>query len=102
MIRTALLAMFVAGAVLPASGNAAEPANADEAALLQIEALNDRWPDRWQGRHHYLFDDEYTPAEYTAGIQTVGASSARACGLKPVRVLRTDGKTAIVKLNSCD
>ena len=94
--------MVLAGALLPVSGNAAEPANADEGALMQIEALNDRWPDRWLGRHHYLFDDEYTAAEYAAEMRTVGASGARACGVRPVRVLRTDGRTAIVKLNPCD
>jgi hypothetical protein len=73
---------------------AAGPKNADEAAMMHREALGDRWPERWQGRQHYLYDDEFQP-------QTTGAGNARACANEPVRIRRPDGTTTVKRTDRC-
>ena len=78
---------------------AAAPADADDARSLNIEALGDREPDRWQGRHHYLYDDEYRPDAETMGS---ALPDARACAQQPVRLKRSDGSTMIKRLKRCD
>ena len=75
---------------------AAEPKTADEAARMQMEALGDRWPDRWQGRQHYLYDEKNLPQ--TAASH---ARDARACANEPVRVRRPDGSTRVQRVNRC-
>jgi hypothetical protein len=75
---------------------AAEPKSAEEAAVMQLEAVGDRWPDRWQGRQHYLYDEKNLP-ETTASR----ARDARACANEPVRVRRADGSTAVRRINRC-
>jgi hypothetical protein len=45
----------------------AAPAGDDDPASMNIEALGDRAPDRWQGRQHYLYDDENQPNRATVG-----------------------------------
>jgi len=75
---------------------AAEPKTADEAARMQMEAVGDRWPDRWQGRQHYLYDEQ-NPPQTTASR----ASDARACANEPVRVRRPDGSTVVQRVNRC-
>lgn len=77
----------------------AAPSNADGAALPNIEALADREPDRWQGRHHYLYDDEYQPGPATVGS---APSDARACANEPVRMRRSDGSTVVRRIRRCD
>ena len=74
---------------------AAAPATAaEEAAQMQAEAIQDRW----QGRHNYLYDDEYQP-----GIETVGErpEDARACFDEPVRLKRSDGSTVVRHFRRC-
>jgi hypothetical protein len=73
------------------------PKTADEAALMWMQALGDRWPERWQGRRHYLFDED-NPPETTA---TGRAGDARACAGEPVRVRRADGSTEVQKTDRC-
>jgi hypothetical protein len=97
-------AIFALGAVCvlltsPASATAAAPANADDAALMQIEAIQDRSADIWQGRHHYLYDDHYRP-----GLETMGAvpADARACATQPIRMRRSDGSTVVRRLRRCN
>jgi len=79
--------------------SAAAPASADDPTLQNIEALGNREPDRWQGRHHYLYDDEYQP-----GSATVGSAppDARACSNEPVRLRRSDGTTVVRRFRRCD
>ena len=75
---------------------AASPAT-DEATSLQVETLSDH--DRWQGRHHYLYDEEHPPAAETTGS---AASDARACSNEPVRLKRSDGSTVVRRFKRCD
>ena len=73
------------------------PANAEEAATMHMQAVGDRWPDRWQGRQHYLFDKDDPP-------ETTGSSRAaepQACATEPVRVRRADGSTEVKRINRC-
>jgi hypothetical protein len=81
------------------STSAAAPASADDPALQNIEALGNREPDRWQGRHHYLYDDENQPGSATVGS---APSEARACANEPVRLLRSDGSTVVRRFRRCD
>jgi hypothetical protein len=78
---------------------AAAPTGADEAGLLNIEALSDREPDRWQGRHHYLYDDENQPNSATLGS---ALRDGRTCANEPVRLRRLDGSTVVRRLRRCD
>jgi hypothetical protein len=88
----ALIALPARGAELTG-----EPKTADEAALMWMQAVGDRWPDRWQGRQHYLFDED-NPPETTA---TGRANDTQACANEAVRVPRADGSTAIERMNRC-
>jgi hypothetical protein len=73
---------------------AAAPMSADEAAVMQAEAMQDRW----QGRRSTLYDDEYRP-----GMETVGTGPAdpQACTDDAVRLRRSDGSTVVRHLRRC-
>src|SRR3954467_11889145 len=77
----------------------AAPATADGPALPNIEALGNREPDRWQGRHHYLYDEENQPGIVPGGS---APSDARACANEPVRLRRSDGSTVVRRFRRCD
>ena len=98
----AVFAGFCAVCVLIASPTYAGepgvvPRNAEEASLMHMQAVGDRWPERWQGRQHYLFD-ENSPPETTASGR---ATDALACADEPVRVRRADGTTGVSRINRC-
>jgi len=102
-MRTTALGVCTACLLLTTlTTSAAAPASADDPALPNIEALGNREPDRWQGRHHYLYDDEYQPAT----TETVGSSpvpsEAHACSDQPVRLRRSDGSTVVRRFRRCD
>jgi hypothetical protein len=99
-MRVTALGVCVACLLLTAlTSSAAAPASADDPALQNIEALGNREPDRWQGRHHYLYDDEYQPGSATVGS---APSGARACSNEPVRLRRSDGSTVVRRFRRCD
>jgi hypothetical protein len=99
-MRATILGIGTACVLLASpSSPVAAPANADDSALLDIEALGDRAPDRWQGRQHYLYDDENQPNSATVGS---APSEARACASEPVRVRRSDGSTLVRRIRRCD
>jgi hypothetical protein len=98
-MRVTALGVCVACLLLTAPTSAA-PASADDPALQNIEALGSREPDRWQGRHHYLYDDEYQPGSATVG--SAPSSDARACSDEPVRLRRSDGSTVVRRFRRCD
>lgn len=99
-MRTTVLGVFTACVVLISPfQTAAAPSNADDAGLLNIEALGDREPDRWRGRHHYLYDDENQPNSATVGS---APSDGRTCGSEPVRLRRSDGSTVVRRIRRCD
>ena len=99
-MRTAILGACTACVLLASSfPAAAAPTDADDAALPNIEALGDREPDRWQGRHHYLYDDENQPNSATVGS---APSEARTCANEPVRLRRSDGSTVLRRIRRCD
>jgi hypothetical protein len=97
-MRAILLCCCAAGVLLTTPSivplRAATPTTDDEAALQQAEAMQDRW----QGRHSYLYDDDYQP-----GAETVGerAADPRACVNEPVRLRRSDGSTVVRRFRRC-
>jgi hypothetical protein len=78
---------------------AAAAADANDAAGPDVEALGDRAPDRWNGRRHYLYDDENLPNAATVGS---APSDVRACANEPVRLRRSDGSTVVRRIKRCD
>ena len=99
-MRTTALGVCVTCLLLSAlSHTVAAPASTDDPSLPNIEALGNREPDRWQGRHHYLYDDEHLP-----GRATVGSAPAdpRGCANEPVRLRRSDGSTVMRRFRRCD
>ena len=99
-MRTIMLGVCVAGVFLTMPlPTVAAPTASDEAGLPNIEALGDREPDRWKGRHHYLYDEEFQP-----GSGTVGSAPAdpRTCAGEPVRMQRSDGTSVVRRIRRCD
>jgi hypothetical protein len=82
--------------LIASSVRAGEP-KAAEAASMSQQAVGERWPDRWQGRRHYLFD-ETNPPETTASSRARGS---QVCTDEPVRMRRADGSTAVERINRC-
>jgi hypothetical protein len=74
----------------------AAPTDADN--TRSIEALGDREPDRWQGRHHYLYDDENQPNSATVGS---APHEGRTCASEPV-LRRSDGSMVVRRIRRCD
>ena len=64
------------------------PKTADEAIQLQMEAVGERWPERWQGRQHYLFDEQ-APAVGATDVTRIRARPAG--GASPVTCPITNG-----------
>ena len=99
-MRVSAIAALTLGLLMTGPGLAAPiPKSADEAMQLQMEAVGDRWPERWQGRQHYLFDEEALPTISTDGRN---AADARACANEPMRVRKPNGKTTVVRANRCE
>jgi hypothetical protein len=99
-MRTTIFGLCVACAFLTMSSPiVAAPTSADEAGLPNLEALTGREPDRWQGRHHYLYDEENQPNSETTGS---APSDPRSCAGEPVRMRRTDGTTVVRRIRRCD
>ncbi len=79
------------------------PGSADDAASMNIEALSDREPERWQGRHHYLYDNENQPSKQPSPATTGSAPrDGRNCASEPVRMRRSDGSTVVRWIRRCD
>ena len=98
-MRACFLSICAACVLLTTPAQAAAPTNSDDTTLPNIEALTDREPDRWQGRHHYLYDNEHPSNSATVGS---APSDARACGNEPVRMRRSDGSTVVRRIRRCD
>ena len=99
-MRATILGVCTACVLLTSpSYAAAAPTDADDPRLLNIEALGEREPDRWQGRHHYLYDDENQPNSATVGS---APSGGRTCASEPVRLRRSDGSTVVRRIRRCD
>jgi hypothetical protein len=99
-MRASILGVCTACVLLTSPFHAAAaPADADDARSLNIEALGDREPDRWQGRHHYLYDDENQPNSATVGS---APPDGRTCASEPVRMRRSDGSTVVRRIRRCD
>ena len=92
-MRAFLVSVLALSLTAPAL-SAQRPDNAAEA--LRIEAVQNAGHDNWNGRHHYLYDDEYRP-------ETTGAApGVKQCTDEVVRMQRSDGKTTIKRINKCD
>jgi hypothetical protein len=99
-MRTTTLGICTACVLLTSPFHAAAaPINGDEPGQPNTEALAEREPDRWQGRHHYLYDDENQPNSATVGS---APSEGRMCGSEPVRLRRSDGSTVVRRIKRCD
>jgi hypothetical protein len=80
---------------------AAPPAFASPAlqdAAEQAQPRGERWDERWQGRHHWLYDDA------APGVATDGAAANAQghCRTVPVRTKRSDGTTVQRRIRRCD
>ena len=58
--------------------------------------------DRWQGRHHWLYDDVAQDTAPEAATDGHAANARADCRTVPVRVKRSDGSTALRRINRCD
>jgi hypothetical protein len=92
--------LLVLACLIAAQPAAASPylAQQDQRAQEAQEPVGEDWPNRWQGRRHWLYDDIARDAE-TDG----NAANARAnCRNVPVRMKRSDGTTFIRRINRCE
>jgi hypothetical protein len=74
------------------------PANSDRTPVVRLDAVQVHSPERWQGRQHYLYDEDHQP-----GGETVGSagSNAKSCEDERVQMRGSDGTTIIRRLNRC-
>ena len=98
-MQTTILGICTACALLTGPFAAAAPINADDPGQLNRATAGERAANRWQGRHHYLYDDENQPNTATVGSAT---SEGRTCGSEPVRVRRPDGSTVVRRIKRCE
>jgi hypothetical protein len=100
-MRSAFLAAFLTlwTGILTTSASAGPALDAETADMMRREALADRYPDRWQGRQHYLFDETNKRAPATYGSAT---GDGLECRDVPARVKRPDGSTTVSRFNKCD
>jgi hypothetical protein len=89
MRAISLAAVLACSLLSPSHAAALPPTNADEASMMQAEALGDRSPDRWQGRQHYLYDNDHRPNWETVCVE------------QPVGMRRSDGTTVVRRINRC-
>jgi hypothetical protein len=94
----ALMVFCIGCIMLVSPSHSATVKSADEAAMMRLEAISDRSPEEWQGRQHYLYDEDYQPGEETVGS---AGSNPLACSDERVQLRRSDGRTVIRRLNRC-
>ena len=90
------LAFIVVGLLLAATPSFAAPQERN--AAREDQPRGERWDERWQGRHHWLYDD----VEPGAATDGYAANAQADCRNVPVRVKRPDGSTAVRRLKRCD
>ena len=95
-MRAPILA-FCTACVLTAPAFASSVVEPRPVEKLPVD-VGDRYPERWQGRQHYLFDETYT------GPQTDGRGSpdARECSDVTIQLKRTDGVSVTRRSSRCD
>jgi hypothetical protein len=93
------LAALSAAVIARMPSTEAAPVSAGDPAILNIDTLGDREPDRWQGRHNYLYDENHQPDETTVGA---APSEARGCANEVVRLKQPDGSTSVQHFKRCD
>lgn len=74
-------------------------AGASSAGVETREPAEDALADRWQGRHHYLYDEENRPSPATTGASS---SETSGCATTTVRMRRSDGTTVLRRIRRCD
>jgi hypothetical protein len=67
--------------------------------MVDVDVPGERESDRWQGRRHYLYDDENQPNSATVGS---APSDGRVCASQPMRLRRSDGTTVMRRIRRCD
>jgi len=92
-MRAILLALCAACVFLTLSTAAGA-----SSAGVQIRGPDEALADRWQGRHHYLYDQENRP-----GPTTTGASpETSGCATTTVRMRRSDGSSVLRRIRRCE
>ena len=74
----------------------AQPRQNETQDELQIEAAQDRGIDRWQGRQHWLYDQDNQPETNALARREEGCSEYR------VRTPRAGGGSDIKRMEKCD
>ncbi len=93
------LAFIVSAFLLAATPSFAGPVvQVQDTARSDVQPRGDRWEDRWQGRHHWLYDDAIQQSATDGQASNAQAS----CRTVAVRVKRSDGAFAIRHHKLCD
>jgi hypothetical protein len=94
--------LLVAGiaSVLATASFASKVMTADDAQILQTEALADRAPERIHGRFDFMLEDYEGAVDQTTASGRVDLSEI--CHRVPIQAKRSDGTTVIKRVNVCD
>jgi hypothetical protein len=90
-------APFILLALLAATPSLASPQERDAAAAAS-DLRGERADNRWQGRHHWLYDD----AVSSAATDGLNANARGDCRNVPVRMKRSDGATVVRRVRRCE
>jgi hypothetical protein len=92
--------LFILLALLAATPSLASPQERGAAAAAS-EPRGERADVRWQGRHHWLYDDAVPGAATTTATDGYNANAKGDCRSVPVRMKRSDGATVVRRVNRC-
>ena len=92
-MRAILLALCTACLCLTLSSAAGA-----SGAEAQIRDPGEALADRWQGRHHYLYDQENRPDPTTTGA----SPETSGCATTTVRMRRSDGSSVLRRIRRCE
>ena len=90
------LTLAVALVCCASATSSAAPLQRESSNELQIEAAQDRGIDRWQGRQHWLYDQDNQPETNALARREEGCSEYR------VRTPRAGGGSDIKRMEKCD
>ena len=94
-MRACILA-FCTACLLIAPASASSGVKPEQGQKVRPEAVVDRYPEWWQGRQHYFFDETNSYRPQTDGS---GSADPKECA----EVLkRTDGVSVTRRSNKCD
>jgi hypothetical protein len=97
-MRAAIICLVSFVLANPSLSATIAPAYSDRAPVVRLDVVGAQSPERWQGRRHYLYDEDHQPGEETVGS---AGSNVESCEDERVQIRRSDGKTIIRRLNRC-